>query len=147
MVSQTALTSLLIKSGATQLATAFVWGTQLHNTPYPRIALSAHMNMIQEGLLAVTAGLIAHDPGLINLSDWQLNVIVAAHVGMWAFDVSGMLNSFWGTNKTLKMVNSPIAFYDTWLTLGSLRRSREPRVERIGKKQLLDSLRSRFRFL
>jgi len=104
MVTQAGLTSLLIKSGATQLATAFVWGTQVPNTPYPRIALSTHMNMIQEGLLAIAAGLIARDPSLIDLSDWQLNLIVAAHVGIWAFDISGMCNSFWGTNKTLKMV-------------------------------------------
>jgi len=41
---------------------------------------------------------------LIGLSDWQVAFITAAHVGMWVFDVSGMMNSFWGTNRTLKMV-------------------------------------------
>lgn len=54
--------------------------------------------------MAIAAGLIVRDPTLIGLSDWQVNLIVAAHVGMWMFDISGMLNSFWGTNKTLKMV-------------------------------------------
>jgi hypothetical protein len=145
-MSQAGLTSLLIKSGATQLAAAFVWGTQLPNTKYPRIALSTHMNMIQEGLLAVAAGLIVRDPTLIGLSDWQVNLIVAAHVGMWIFDISGMLNSFWGTNKTLKMVF--FALSERRLNVfSSSPRSLMLLEQRTGKRLWLDllQLRSRFR--
>lgn len=98
------LASILIKSGALQLAAAFIWGPILPSTPYPRIGLSTHLNMIQEGLLAIAAGLVTRDPDLVKLSDWQLNLIVWAHVGLWGMDIISVFNSFWGTNRTLKMV-------------------------------------------
>jgi hydroxylaminobenzene mutase len=98
------LPSLLLKSGALQLAVTFVWGTQIPQTPFPRIALSAHMNMIQEGLLAIAAGYLVRDSGLVHLSEWQMGIVVGAHLGLWVFDLIGMCNSFWGTNKTLTLV-------------------------------------------
>jgi hypothetical protein len=95
------MSSLLLKSGAAQLLTAFVWGTQIPNTPYPRIALSTHMNQIQEGLMTLAAGLLIRD---LKLSPLEQNLVVGAHVGIWVFDVMSMCNSFWGT-KGLPMVN------------------------------------------
>ena len=99
--------SLLIKSGALQLTAAFIWGPFLPNTPYPRIALSSHLNLIQEGLLAIAAGLITRDSELVKLTNGQLNFIIWAHLGLWGIDFVSMCNSFWGTNKTLKMVYFP----------------------------------------
>lgn len=101
MFSPTSLQTLLLKSGALQLTTAFLWGPLIPKTPYPRMALSAHMNMIQEGLLAIAAGLVTRSS---DLSEWQLKFVVWTHLGLWAFDIMNMCNSFWGTNKTLKMV-------------------------------------------
>ena len=99
--------SLLLKSGAFQLATTFIWGTQIPNTPYPRIALSAHMNMIQEGLLAIAAGYLVRDSGLMApMGPWAMNIVVASHLGLWIVDLIGMCNSFWGTNKTLTLVRT-----------------------------------------
>src|SRR5437762_1207935 len=106
LFSHPILASLLIKSGALQLTAAFIWGPILPATPYPRIGLSTHLNMIQEGLLAIAAGLVTRDPDLVKLSDWQLNLIIWAHLGMWGMDIISMFNSFWGTNRTLKMVCS-----------------------------------------
>lgn len=65
------------------------------------------MNMIQEGLMAIAAGYLVRDSGLVHLSEWQLGIVVGAHVGMWLFDIAGICNSFWGTNKTLKQVFIP----------------------------------------
>jgi hypothetical protein len=104
MSSQESIALALIQSGALQLAVAFIWGTQIPNTPYPRIALSTHMNQIQEGLLAIAAGLITRDKTLLTLTPWQMNIVVGAHLGLWAFDIISACNSFWGTNSTLKMV-------------------------------------------
>lgn len=95
LFSDPILASILIKSGALQLTAAFIWGPILPGTPYPRIGLSTHLNMIQEGLLAIAAGLVTRDPDLVKLSEWQLNLIVWAHVGLWGMDIISVFNSFW----------------------------------------------------
>ena len=95
------MASLLLASGSLQLVAAFTFGTQIPNVPYPRIALSTHLNQIQEGLLAIAAGLISRD---LKLSAWQTNIITGAHLGIWAFDLMSVCNCWWGTNRTLKMV-------------------------------------------
>lgn len=105
MSSQTSLAIILIRSGALQLTTAFVWGTIVPHAPYPRIALSTHINLIQEGFLAIAAGLLTRDSTLVSLNDWQMNIVTGAHLGVWAFDIISMCNSWWGTNRTMKMVS------------------------------------------
>ena len=62
------------------------------------------MNMIQEGLMAIAAGYLIRDSGLVKLSEWQMGIVVGAHLGMWIVDILGICNSFWGTNKTLTLV-------------------------------------------
>lgn len=104
MASEINLTSLLIKSGSAQLTAAFIWGLNIANTPYPRIALSTHLNLIQEGLLAIAAGLITRDPTLIKLNTWQTNLVVWSHLGLWVLDTASACNAYWGTNKFLKLV-------------------------------------------
>jgi (hydroxyamino)benzene mutase len=110
MSSQTSLAVILIRSGALQLTTAFVWGTIIAHVPYPRIALSTHMNLIHEGFLAIAAGLLTRDPALVKLQGWQMNIVTGAHLGVWVFDLISMCNSWWGTKRTMKMVS---AFFDS----------------------------------
>jgi hypothetical protein len=94
------MSSLLLKSGAAQLFAGFLWGTQIPNTPYPRIALSTHMGQIQEGLMTIAAGYLTQN---MDLSPIPQNLVLGAHLGMWVFDFMGICNSFWGT-KGLPMV-------------------------------------------
>jgi hydroxylaminobenzene mutase len=103
MSLQATLGLSLVKSGALQLTTGFIWGVLIPIPPYPRIALSAHLNIIQHGLLSIAAGLIVGE-GLASYSDWQIWTIAGAHFGLWALDIIGGLNSWWGTNRSFKMV-------------------------------------------
>jgi hypothetical protein len=98
------LSSILVKSGSAQLTVAFVWGLVIASAPFPRIALSTHLNLIQEGLMAIAAGLITRDPTLCQLEKWQLTFIVWSHLGMWFLDAASACNAFWGTNKFLVQV-------------------------------------------
>ena len=108
------MSALLLKSGASQLFAGFVWGTQIPNTPYPRIALSTHMGQIQEGLMTIAAGYLIQN---MDLSPIQHDIVVGAHLGMWVFDFMGICNSFWGT-KGLPMV-SPFPSPSRYLLRGS----------------------------
>jgi hypothetical protein len=105
MSTQASLGLALIKCGALQLTAGFIWGTLIPLPPYPRIALSAHLNIIQHGLLSIAAGLIARD-GAAQLSDWQIQLVAWAHFGLWALDIIGAANSWWGTNKAFTIVCS-----------------------------------------
>ena len=105
MSTQASLGLALVKCGALQLTTGFIWGTLIPIPPYPRIALSAHMNLIQYGLLSIAAGLIARE-GAGYYSDWQMWVITGAHFGLWPLAIVMVLNSWWGTNRALTMVIS-----------------------------------------
>jgi hydroxylaminobenzene mutase len=105
MTYQVPLGLALVKNGALQLTTGFIWGVLIPFPPYPRIALSAHMNIIQHGLLSIAAGYIIQD-GLAHYSNWQLYIISGAHFGLWALDIISLVNSWWGTNRSFKMVCS-----------------------------------------
>jgi (hydroxyamino)benzene mutase len=103
---QTTIAVGLLKSGSIFLATGFFWGVFIPKTPYPRIALSLHLNMIQHGLLSLAAGLILRDHGLVSLSVWQVGLIGFAHFYLWVMDGVSLCNTWWGTNKTLTLVCS-----------------------------------------
>lgn len=104
-MSQAALGLGLVRSGAILLTTSFIWGTQVANTPYPRIALSTHLNMLQHGLLSIAAGLVMREHGLVGkMDDWQVWVVFIPHMYLWVLGIVNICNTFWGTNKFLTIV-------------------------------------------
>jgi hypothetical protein len=104
-MSQTTLGLGLVRNGAILLTTSLLWGTQIAQTPYPRIALSTHVNMLQHGLLSIAAGLILREHGLVGkMEEWQNWVVFIPHMYMWVLAITNACNSFWGTNKFLTIV-------------------------------------------
>jgi hypothetical protein len=103
-MSQVSIAASLVRSGAALLATGFAYGGLIRAVPYPRIALSTHMNLLQHGLLSVAAGYILREQGLVDLADWQLWTVAAAHYYLWAVDIGSILNGWWGTNKSQPLV-------------------------------------------
>ena len=106
-MSQLALSVGLLKSGSLFLATGFFWGIFIPKTPYPRIALSLHMNMIQHGFLSIAAGMILYQHGLVELSTWQIYMVGLPHYYLWVLDFVALCNCWWGTNKALQLVTLP----------------------------------------
>jgi (hydroxyamino)benzene mutase len=103
-MSQAAIALGLLKSGSLLLPAAFLLGIFIPATPFPRIALSSHVNMIQHGLLSIGAGLILYQTGLVELSEWQFWLVGLSHFYLWILDFVSICNAWWGTNKTLQVV-------------------------------------------
>lgn len=103
-MSQAAIAISLIKSGCLFLTAAFTLGIFIPKTPFPRIALSSHVNMIQHGFLSIGAGLILYQTGLVELSAWQTLLVGLSHFYLWILDFVSICNAWWGTNKTLQLV-------------------------------------------
>ena len=103
-MSQSAIALGLLKSGSLLLTVAFSWGIVIPATPFPRIALSNHLNMIQHGVLSIAAGLILYQKGLVELSEWQVLLVGFSHFYLWPLNVVSICNAWWGTNKTLHLV-------------------------------------------
>jgi len=104
---QSAASLYLFRSGSLQLAASFLWGTMIPTTPYPRIGLSLHLNMIQHGLLSIAAASILSQKGLVELSSWQANFIAVSHLYLWVLEIVMLCNCWWGTDKLLQIVYTP----------------------------------------
>lgn len=107
-MSQTACAVGLLQSGSLLLATSFLWGIFIPRTPHPRIALSNHVSMIQYSFLSIAAGLILYQRGLVNLTEWQVWLVTLSHLYLWPLSFVAVLNTWWGTNKTLTIVRFPL---------------------------------------
>lgn len=103
-MSQSSIALGLLKSGSLLLTTGFLWGVFIPHTPYPRIGLSLHINMIQHGLLSLAAGFIMRAPNLVKLSDWQVWMVGLSHFYLWIVNLIMLCNVWWGTNKALTIV-------------------------------------------
>ena len=130
VMSQSAIAVGLLKSGSLLLASAFTWGIFIPATPFPRIALSNHLNMIQHGLLSIGCGLILYQEGLIKLSEWQVWLVGLSHFYLWLLDFVGICNTWWGTSKTLQLVTPS----ERYLVMSSWPRSLVPPEGRLGRK-------------
>ena len=71
------------------------------------------MNMIQHGILSIAAGMILYQPGLVELSPWQVYMVCLPHYYLWVLEILGLCNCWWGTNKALQLVNRTL--YEFWL--------------------------------
>jgi hypothetical protein len=137
-MSQATLGLGLVRNGAILLTTSLIWGTQISNTPYPRIALSTHVNMLQHGLLSIAAGLLLREHGLVGkMDDWQVWVVFIPHMYLWVLGIASVGNTFWGTNKFLTIVYPCLLFVN-----GSWRRRVMRRAGRLGRRCLWNVLLS-----
>jgi hydroxylaminobenzene mutase len=77
-----------------------VWGLAVPATPFPRLALGAHIQFVTNGLLLLVLAIalltLPHRVGLRSL--W---VMVGAAWLTWAMALSEVANSWWGTAQML----------------------------------------------
>ena len=77
-----------------------VWGLMISNTPYPRLALGAHVQLVENGLLfIVLATLLLALPHRVGRS--SVSVMVLAAWLTWSMALSEIANAWWGTNRLL----------------------------------------------
>jgi len=80
-----------------------VWGLVVPSTPYPRLALGAHIQFVSNGMLFIVLAtvmlVLPHSVGLKSV--W---VMVGAAWLTWTMAISEAANSCWGTTQTLSIV-------------------------------------------
>jgi len=99
---------MTISSGARQILihglalilTGLVWGLAIPMTPYPRLALGAHIQFETNGMLFLLLGIlllkVPHRVGTKSI--W---VIVISAWLTWLMALSEVANAWWGTNQLL----------------------------------------------
>ncbi len=99
MTLQTGGKQILIHGLALVLA-GLVWGFAPPLTPYPRLAVGAHIQFETNGLLFVVLGILVlrlpHSAG-----SGTVRVIVVSAWLTWLMALSEVANAWWGTNQLL----------------------------------------------
>jgi len=80
-----------------------LWGFVVPHTPFPRLALGAHIQFVTNGLLIVVMGVmllkLSHNVGLKSAK-----VMLLAAWLTWPMALSEAANSWWGTIQMLPIV-------------------------------------------
>ncbi|MCA3010221.1 MAG: hypothetical protein INH34_17745 [Phycisphaerales bacterium] len=79
-----------------------VWGLVVPGTPFPRLALGAHIQLSSNGmLLMVMATALLALPHRVGPRSVRVMVVTAW--ATWAMALSEVANSWWGTSKMLPL--------------------------------------------
>lgn len=88
--------------GAVLVLIGLVWGLLVPDTPYPRLALGAHIQLVSNGALFIVLATV-----LLALrhvvGPRSVLVMVLAVWLTWAMALSEVANSWWGTVQTLPL--------------------------------------------
>ena len=90
----------ILSHGLMLVLVGLVWGLVVPNTPYPRLALGAHIQFETNGLLfIVLATLLLALPHRVGRL--SVRVMLLAAWLTWAMALSEVANAWWGTNQML----------------------------------------------
>jgi hydroxylaminobenzene mutase len=82
-----------------------VWGLVVPLTPYPRLALTAHIQLVSNGMLFIILAILLlalpHRVGVKSLCVMSVSVWLT-----WAMALSEVANAWWGTNQMLPIAAS-----------------------------------------
>jgi len=104
---------LKVRSGGRQILihglvfvlAGLVWGLVVPLTPYPRLALTAHIQFVSNGMLFLVLAMLLltlpHRVGVKSLWVMLLSVWLT-----WAMALSEVANAWWGTNQMLPIAAS-----------------------------------------
>ena len=103
----------LLIHGLALILVGLVFGFVVPQTPYPRLALGAHVQFETNGMLFVLIGLLMLT-WLNSVGRWTLLVTVISAWATWFMALSETANAWWGTNQML-----PIAALQAGATGGA----------------------------
>jgi hypothetical protein len=95
----------VIRSGLSLQLFGLCWGFAVQATPYPRLALTAHINLMAGGAMVLLAGIVLLHPSVIQLSTLQSRIVYWGLGGLWLPMAAQCANAFWGTNQMLPIVS------------------------------------------
>lgn len=82
-----------------------VWGLFVAATPFPRLALVAHIEAMTNGAMWMGVGLLIRT-NFLSLTDVGCFLLKASLVGNWTMILVEMLNAWWGTKDLLPIVGN-----------------------------------------
>jgi (hydroxyamino)benzene mutase len=91
--------------GMVLVLVGLMWGLVVPNTPYPRLALGAHIQFVANGMLFIVLAtlLLALPHSVGRKSVW---VMVLSVWLTWAMALSEAANTWWGTTQMLPIAAS-----------------------------------------
>ncbi|KAJ8098146.1 hypothetical protein POJ06DRAFT_145827 [Lipomyces tetrasporus] len=91
----------LIRSGVSLQLFGLLWGMIVQLTPFPRLALTAHIQLMVEGAMVLGAGLLLRQPNLLKLSTLESRIVWWGMASIWVVMLAECTNAFWGANQIL----------------------------------------------
>jgi (hydroxyamino)benzene mutase len=92
----------ILLHGAVLVLVGLVWGLIVPDTPHPRLALGAHIQLVSNGVLFIVLAIVLlalqHGVGSRSVSAMVLAVWLT-----WSMALSEVANSWWGTAQTLPL--------------------------------------------
>jgi hydroxylaminobenzene mutase len=89
-----------LRQGAAYLMVGLLWGLAIAATPFPRLALGAHLQLTTHGVMFLVAGLVILHQGLGSRPASRV-ILTAAPWLTWPVPLSEMANAWWGTRELL----------------------------------------------
>ncbi|GDY10989.1 hypothetical protein LBMAG52_44770 [Planctomycetia bacterium] len=89
-----------LRQGAIYMLVGLLWGMVIPASPFPRLALGAHIQLTAHGVMFLVAGLvILHLP--FAKGDVSAKILIAGPWLTWPVMLTEMANGWWGARKTL----------------------------------------------
>ena len=89
-----------LRQGAVYMMVGLGWGIVIPASPFPRLALGAHIQLTAHGVMFLVAGLvILHLP--IVKSGVSAKILIAGPWLTWPVMLTEMANGWWGTHQML----------------------------------------------
>ena len=89
-----------LRQGAVYMLVGLVWGMVIPASPFPRLALGAHIQLTAHGVMFLVAGLV-----ILNLpfrrGGVSAKILAAGPWLTWPVMLTEMANGWWGARKTL----------------------------------------------
>jgi hydroxylaminobenzene mutase len=89
-----------LRQGAVYVMVGLVWGMVIPATPFPRLALTAHIQLTSNGIMYLVGGLVISHLSLAA-NGMASRILVAAPWMTWLVMLSEMTNGWWGARNML----------------------------------------------
>jgi (hydroxyamino)benzene mutase len=98
----------IIRQSLLMQLVGLVWGMFVSQTPFPRLALIAHIEAMANGAMWLGVGVVLQT-NFMSVSNTGLLILRASLATNWVWLVSEALNGWWGTKNFLSIVRSPLS--------------------------------------
>ena len=89
-----------LRQGAVYMLVGLVWGMVIPASPFPRLALGAHIQLTAHGVMFLVAGLVILRLSIVTGSV-SAKILVAGPWLTWPVMLTEMANAWWGARNTL----------------------------------------------